>query len=296
MSATTVHRKAQQFIDIPTWQVEKRPLFDQMGNKLPTYGVFRTDNNRFLDNVGPIWQPIQTSSILSLSDSMIKSGMKMKMFAVRVLDNGRIIEISYKLDKTILVTGNDKTDTFLTFRIHHGIGSVISMIETLREICTNGLRIGESERAISVRHTANAEFRLSEGEKILRNSLGDVQRFGEKLNEFASVKLPVATIGKVIEKFYFKADDDNIYTNTRKQDQARQILMNFEHNDGDANPKIRGTAFALLNSFTYFADHQMRTRKMEGETEEQSMMRSQMIGSAAQFKARALSTIESLVK
>ena len=273
--------------------ISKRQLFDEKGKPVPAYGVYRDDNNRFLDSVGSGWTPIQTKSI---TDAI---GKELQLFksTITEIQGGRQVTVVYPLEHPIVIKGtNDLLQSSLGFRINHGIGAVYSYINTVRLVCTNGMKVQESERLVSLRHDQNADVKLLGAAGMVSDNLRTLQTFGKKLNRLAEIKLKLEDVGEITKAFFNKSETDNIFTNARSQNQARDILVAFEHNDGDKVKKVRGTAWNLLNAFTYYADHRWTFRTSDVENVTQSKERTSVFGAGNEFKQRAFADITAYCK
>ena len=273
--------------------ISKRQLFDEKGRSVPAFGVFRDDNDRYLDTVGNGWQPIQSQAI---TDTV---GKELQLFkpTIKEIQGGRQVIVTYALEHPIIIKGTqDIVQSFLGFRINHGIGAVYSFVNTLRLVCTNGMKVAETERLLSLSHNGNADVRLIGAGQLLNDNIKGLQVFGKKLNRLAEIPLKIEDVGEITKAFFNRSETDNIYTNSRSQNQARDILVAFEHNDGDKVKKVRGTAWNLLNAFTFYADHKWTFRTSDIEDIIQSKERVSVFGAGNDFKQKAFNNITDYCK
>jgi phage/plasmid-like protein (TIGR03299 family) len=279
------------------WKVDKRPLFDEHGEKLPVFGTFRSDNNFFLGAVSDRYSIIQNEEIFSVPKFVEESGMKLEFRKAGETDGGRGVYCKYKLPFNIDVKkkGDIVEANLITHAKHDGTGGLYYFVELMRLVCTNGMKAPHSEKVLSIRHTASAQSKLLEAKEISRELIQSVEDFRTVSNILADIKLSQDELRAVVEDFYFEDDTNNIYTNTRKQNQARDILAIFGANDNDAFKSEAGTAWNLLNAFTNYNDHRVSYRTLDNEDAQTARLRATMFGSASRAKQCALESIVRIV-
>lgn len=278
------------------WKVEKRPLFDEKGNKLRIEGTFRSDNDFFLGAVTKNYHIVDNEELFKFPQEIVKAGEKVEFSGAHSLNGGETVMVRYKLPHIIDVkkVGDIVETELIISTSHNGKGSVLSAVNTNRLVCTNGMKTSEKSFSSSVRHSSSADERLTIARNTVKHIGTQVKQFSELANTFADTKLNTDDIRQIVEKVYYKDDTSNIYTSAVKQNQARTILGIFETNDDNTFKSQRGTAWNLLNAFTNFTDHRMNYRTNELNNEDQAKIRGKFfgVGNALKFVAiKAIATV-----
>ncbi len=281
------------------WKVDKRPLFDEKGTKLPLLGTFRSDNDRFLGPVGENYRVIQNEEVFQLPDALISSGMEVQYARGGTLKGGAGIYAEFNLPKfevDVLKVGDTVRLSLLVRTMHNGTGSLHYRLQAMRLVCTNGMVAGRTQQLAFVRHTASADERIRDVKQMIAHSATEAQTFSKVVNALARVQLNTEQIGEAVQAIYYKDDTHNLLTSAVRQNQARDVLGIFEANDNDTFKKQRGTAWNLLNAFTNYADHRMSYRQSEDdENEESAAIRGKLFGVGEALKTRALVSIARVV-
>src|SRR5262249_26054961 len=158
-----------------------------------------------------------------------------------------------------------------------------------RVVCQNTLGAALSERTradLTIRHTKNAAARLTDARKALDSMGDDVRRIEDRLNFLAGRRMNREALTSILDRLFPKSRNDEgaERETTRRSNILADILKLYEVNDGNAFPEQRGTAYALLNAVTNYADHE-RSSKDDGRAE------SAMFGSGDALKSRAFDLI-----
>lgn len=277
--------------------VEKAPLFDSTQKQVAT-GTFRSDSGRFLGVVSDRYKIIQNDTLLSLP-SALGTVIKINDADIKgeTFDGGKMVSLRVKLPFHIdVLKKGDVSDMFLRiFARHDGTGAVASQVEALRLVCTNGLKVSQASRVSSIRHTSGAAPMIEQVRKELKEIKNHVDVFQATADYLAKTQMNTDLVGAAIMDFYDDGIDNNIYTNEKKQTQARRVLDFFESNDRRAFPDFCGTAWALFNSFTRFATHDMTVRDTAEEGENAARAKSLYFGRGAEFAARAFASIKKVL-
>ena len=275
------------------WKVEKKPLFDERGNKLPVFGTFRSDTNRYLGTVTDSYNEFQNLDLLRMPELLQKAGTKVEFVRAGEMNGGERVFAEYKLPFAVDVrkVGDIVQASIVSSTRHDGRGSVINNVLLNRLVCTNGMTMKTGYALQYARHNASLDSAVETMKHALIKADEDVTAFGELANGLASVNLSTIDIRAIVEKLFHESDTNNIYVNAHKQERARNILAIFEANDNDTFKKQRGTAWNLFNAVTNYADHRINYRSSNGETIEQARARGSIFGAGHALKWHALSVI-----
>jgi phage/plasmid-like protein (TIGR03299 family) len=277
------------------WEVEKRPLFDEKGKKLPVMGTFRSDNNMYIGTVSDKYHIIQNKSLFDIGESIQNAGTNLQLTKEGILSGGQGVYAEFKTPFTFDVGGyGDIYETSLLMRaFHNGSGSVQFSVKTLRLVCTNGMKANRSYHLFNIFHFPGAAAKISSVKSIVNVIRNDIDSFNALMLTFQGVKLDTKQVGNIVQN---TLQDKEGKLSTVALGRASVILQKFEHNDNNEFTKQQNTAYALFQSFTNFADHNLSVRKAEGETTEQAQSRGILFGASESLKFTALSEIVKMIR
>lgn len=291
--------------------VERRQLIDPITrNPIPAYGTFRCDTGEFLGQVGPEYQVIQNGSIGDVLDAIVEAKGGAHYETAGALGRGERVFALVNLKEAIKIKGTDDlSDTYLLgVTAHDGSMSNRYYMTSVRVVCANTLAMAENAQAgkveFRIRHTGEIDAKLAMATEVLLDAKKGIKSLSDKLNYLATKEATKPVIQDVLGKTFpklteRKAGDDGKMRFTpaavRQQNVAREVLTLYEKNDDNAIPKIRGTAYNLLNAFTEFADHEKSVRQGGFGSPEAARAFQATFGPAAEFKQDALSFILSSV-
>ncbi len=136
-----------------------------------SFFTFRTDVRKVLGTrLGRDYEVMQNIEALNIVDEILGTGAA-TIETAGAIDGGKKVFICLKVNKDIIVGGNDTIKQYvLLCNSHDGSLSITAMPTNVRVVCNNtlgaALRAGRKER-IKIRHTANANERLREASKVL---------------------------------------------------------------------------------------------------------------------------------
>jgi len=157
------------FIPAVNFQPAKQIMSDE------SFFTFRTDTGAVLGSkLGKDYTVLQNSDALNLVDEILQQG-KATIETAGAIDGGRKVFVTLKYNRDIIVSGQDRVNEFcLITTSHDGSLAITAKPVNIRVVCENTLRaaLGQKSDAIKIRHTSNAELRLSEAMRVL-NLLSD---------------------------------------------------------------------------------------------------------------------------
>lgn len=133
----------------------------------PDTKIIYNSNGQFLGHVGRIYESIQPSAFLDSVTGTIEgcdSNLDLSKLEYRELKDGKVIE--FRLPTVLVAFKNsrgkqDETELFLNF--YTGFGGVSRSeigLYSKRLICTNGMRIIQSETELNVKHTTKMNAKV----------------------------------------------------------------------------------------------------------------------------------------
>lgn len=286
------------------WSVSKRPLYAKIPRlegtreyrEIAAWGIFRDDTNEFLGSVGDVYETIQNLEAFSFVDALLEAQNGAHFETAGALGNGERIFATAEIPYSIAPARapDDKTNCFLLFETSHdGSLAASAKLTTIRVVCNNTLSMALSERGygtLKVRHSESGHDKLERAKKLITGVQQSVETLKEKFNVLSRRKITAKISNEVMNKLFGADWKDS----TRKTNQVAKIAEIFDHNDGNAFPQLRGTAYNLLQACTNFSDHERTVRQTEGKSgmsTEALQAESALFGTGELFKSRALEYI-----
>lgn len=180
----------------------------------------------------------------------------LKIESVGTLRNGATFFLNLKVKEFSITGDKSKTVSNLMFFNPLGRGSYKCGAHNTRIVCNNTLRAAEAQAAANgslfkISHTRGAPQKINNALEQMANFMLGLEAHIEKLEHLAKFQVQSEKVMEFLNKMYPLEDDSSQLKKTRAFDSRNKILDQFESNqelDG-------GTAYALLNAFTYIIDH-----------------------------------------
>lgn len=277
------------------WTVSKHQL-QLKGKDVPSWGIVRDDNNKYLSTVGPEFTPIQNKECFSFVDNLLDIDNNAYYESAGALNDGQTIWCMAKLSKDINI-GDDKLINYLLFVDYRvqGKSAIVKLCNT-RVVCNNTLNVAlkEKQDTLRLRHSRNISERMREAKYLIQNADLEIKSLSEKLKFLAKKKVNKRDVGKVLKYIFPNIEESKV-----QQNKAITIVENFENNDGDVFKEQRGTAYNLLNAVTNYVDHSATVRVQDNgelviereQLREQKRAESALFGQGDQLKAKTLDFI-----
>lgn len=277
------------------WTVSKRELITVDGIAVPeNFAIVRDDTNTALGVVGPQYIPTQINEALAFCDAV--TGLAgAKYISVGALGGGKRIFIVAQLNGIIRIKGDDTVERFLTFcHSHDGTMAHRLFLPTIRVVCANTLNMAlnssEAREGFYARHTGNLEYKVDQAASILGFMNKRFELFEEQAKALAEVVCSVQQVEKFIRSTFEIEKPEEV--SDQKKSAINSVLDNFENGEKNKLAGIAGTAWALLNATTEFADHSAPA-VITDDTERR--FNSIMFGGGADLKRRAFNAALEMV-
>lgn len=272
------------------WQVEKRVLFDNAGNEVPAWGIFRNTDNVFLGVVGERYQTIQNEQAFEFVDALIGSN-EAHYDSAGALGNGEVIFCSAYLPSAgFEVVEGDAHQTYLLFKTSHdGSLSAVCKLTDVRVVCQNTLTQALSIRGndMKIKHTRNAQERMNMAKSLILSGRKTAELIREKMRMLTTKKVTREAMENILKRLF--PTDENGALHTKTKNSIADLLGFYESNDNNAFPQVRGTAYNLLNACTEYAD---KARPTRGNSDVMAARaESALFGSGEKFKTDSLEVI-----
>lgn len=252
------------------WEVEKHQFKNPLtGDLCDAWGTFRADTKEFLGQVGQNYIPIQNAQIGQVMDTIVNSENGAHYDSAGALGHGERVWGLIDLNCVSHVVSGDPWQHYLVgMNSHDGSQANRYFFTSVRVVCANTWRMADSAQAnradYRIRHTGEISEKLEIAKAIMKEAKGSIDELNKKLKALVNYHISQEQMNSIIKQLFPKLlerNDDGkkkgefTVTASRQQNQARDIIVRFEHNDGDVVPKIRGTAYNLFNAVTEHVDH-----------------------------------------
>lgn len=144
--------------------------------------------------------------------------------------------------------------------------SVRAAICPLRIICQNQFAIAfkEAENSICIRHSKNAKDRLESAKLIMRDEAAYMQQLNKMAEGYAKMQVSPRQIDMVMEAMFPVKDNMTEASVTRLMNKRERFKEQFyEAYRRNDNYYFTGTAWGLVNAYTYIVTHEPTTKNAE---------------------------------
>ncbi len=303
---TAVEAAKREGIDWETELVMPTYTFQGKVYELPEHRVHvRNDNGAALGLVSDGYKAINNGDLARFVDSLVDTG-DAKISTCGTLLGGRRVFFALELPKTIKIGPKDSLVNYLVgSNAHGGHGSLNFYPTGIRPVCLNTLGFSERDLSYGVRfqHTGDVEAKMAQAKLILGLATKEVERFGEKVRALANTDLSagqvkmfmeaafVATFGKAPDA---EKDPEAFEKWTAKQKEMVADWTARMENERQTLPGIQGTAWAALNCYTEWSDHERGGAWMDNRTGDHRI-HSNLFGVGAVAKKKVLKAALALI-
>tara|TARA_Y100000310_G_scaffold343401_1_gene450857 strand:+ start:3363 stop:4340 length:978 start_codon:yes stop_codon:yes gene_type:complete len=249
------------------WEVSTEPLFHEH----PGDGLFhevgshrcvrRSSDQKVLGVVGDAYTTIQNRDAFAFLDGLVESG-NVRYHTAGSLRGGRWVWMLAQLPGAYeVVRGDAVVPYMLALTSHDGSLALFAFPTVVRVVCANTAKAALSARdgaGVKIRHTANAETRMKQAQKALRETHVRVERFRAFTEAIARVQINQDRELTFFNELLGIEGDDDASTQAKNQREALQKL--FEAGTGQDIPGVAGTGWALYNAVTEYANYDRSTR------------------------------------
>lgn len=270
------------------WKVKKERLVweNWETNK---YVLYRETDRKFLGIVGDLYIPCQNQDAFRFLDAVTQDPRGPKYETAGSLYGGRVVWILAKLPEQLHTAPDDVIDQYLLFTNRHDGQQTMQMWWTpVRVVCANTLSIAFSKttRRWRLKHVYN----INEYVTSAQDCLGIARENALAMTEIAQALLSVWPTTEQINAILQQLIPGEA---TRSTNAREDICHLFGGGQGQDNPAVRGTGWALYNALTEFADHK---KVIKNANVADNRMRNLVWGKGAEFKGKALDACLTLVK
>ncbi len=288
------------------WEVETAKIVtnDQKKTAVDDWRVTRRmSDEAILGVVKKSFCPIQNRTAFSLFDSVVGEG-KACYHTAGSLQGGSKVFILAKMPGVMeigkLIGKPDEVERYLLLsNAHDGTRPLLMLFTPVRVVCSNTLNMALSRESddkvtslaprVSIRHTRSADQQIKESARIMKAAYKYYETFGDFANFLYRCQVNSAQVQNVVSEL-FPANKKKEVTTTIAHHRG-EIVRLFDEGKGHEQQGVRGSAWALLNAVTEYADHHYSLR---GAREAQDRSYSVLMGGAKGLKNRAGKVIREL--
>lgn len=250
-------KTALQVADLD-WDVEKVALQTADGLTVPNmYATVRADTRTPLGVVGEQYLPVNNREAFGFVESILGAGNG-RVHTAGSLRNQSRVWVLVSLRQREVVPGDAVADYLLVATSHDGSLALQALPTSVRVVCQNTLTmaIGSGRKsAVSVRHTRTAPQRMDTAAKVLRRTLGLLDKQAERHAVFAKTSMTTTMWNAFLERLYPVAGLEEGKGLTLRNNRRETLTNLFENGVGQDLPGVSGTAWAALNAVTQFTTH-----------------------------------------
>jgi phage/plasmid-like protein (TIGR03299 family) len=233
-------------------------------------------------------------------------GDKAQIHTAGFLRDGSRMFVLCKLPDSVRVKGtDDKIQQYLNVTVaFDGTMSLCYLHTPVRVVCANTQQMALSQAGdstVKVKQTRNAEDRRIDAEEMMRESFEFTKELQVKLDILASTQLADNAANEIVAQIMGKPSFEEL--STRAEANAEEIkrlaVEGTNADDAQLLKQFEGTAYALWQGVTAYADHGMvvrgaRTADKQPETleERSKVLDSIWFGAAKNLKDKAWKIME----
>lgn len=253
------------------WGVEKVPALSSFDMSVipDAYVVLRTDTHAPLGVVGNQYTCISNAEAFAFFDGCLGAGQA-QVETAAALNNGRKVFMMCRLPEVSEIVPGDRLEQYLLVHTSHdGSSNTEVLFTTVRVVCANTLAAalrGQTNR-IKVRHTTNCKDRLAQATRVLAESRSYMGKMKEAAQHLAATSVTRVEVGAFMDAMFpIKEDAKRVGANETARERVLELM---ETGMGQDIPGVRGTAWALLNGYTQWAQYDRTVNGMADATDGQ---------------------------
>lgn len=239
------------------YEVIKEPIYTGSGEMIPGQFVTRQKNEPvFFGTVGSRYEIIQNADAFAFVDDMLPDGL---VFEKAGQTEGGMVYIIASLDNYDIF--GDKMKPYIIFQnSHNGSIPMKAALTTLRMVCQNQFTVAfkHASNVVKVRHTANANQRMAEAQRIMNEAITYRSGVAQLAEELHSIKLSPISANRIAAELFPYTENDSKLRVERAEESRSALLSIYRYDDDLANH--RNTGWGMLNAYSDFVTHSEPSR------------------------------------
>jgi len=294
---------AEQAIKLASldWDVETAKIVtnDQKRTAVDDYRVTRRiQDNAILGVVKKSFKPIQNRDAFRLFDSVVGEG-KAVYHTAGSLQGGSKVWILSKLPGVMEIgkgVGNiDEIERYLLLsNAHDGTRPLQMLFTPVRVVCSNTLGMALDIRngsdkvtrlapRVTIAHNIKAKQHMKEAGRMMKAALNYYEKFGDFANFLYARQVNTVQVKNIISEVFPPNQKREVTPTIAQHRMAVEDLFV----SGKGHDKIAGSAWALFNAFTQYADHSWAVSAAKKSKEPADRAYSIWMGGAKGLKQRS---------
>ena len=263
------------------WETELAPVYCTVGDQqvaLPEHRAHvRKDNGSILGLVSDGYKAIDNGDLAKFADGLVDGGATVE--TAGSLMGGKRVFVTLRLPNVMRlgVGGVDESYSFLVVSNGHGgFASFNSYLTSVRVVCQNTLSMSERDISSGVRfyHTGDLSAKLAQARTIMGLATKETEKFEAQCKALAQFDLSSGQLKEFMESAYattFGAVPTEEGPRERWLEKRAKVVTDwldrFE-NERQTLPGIQGTAWAAINAYTEWSDHERGGAWMKNKPED----------------------------
>lgn len=279
------------------WEVELYPIFAKVERTdkelwvpVPNqFAVVRDKDDAFLGEVGSHYRPVQNYKAFEMFDAIVADG-DAKYETAWSLSGGRIVAITAKVPKHMLVGGVDPVDLYLVLTTtHDGSRALTGVITHVRVVCQNTLNmaLGSAVTEFRIRHTQSAETNIQKAREALQLTFKSSNTFEIEANKMIEQEFTKAEFEKLVEQLVPAKDEDD-----SSAMQVQRALIGTLESSRTLDDGFRYTKWGAFNAVAEYADWVQPIRASRNKTADEQRTEAILFGKAQAMKKRSLQLLK----
>jgi phage/plasmid-like protein (TIGR03299 family) len=292
------------------WETELlEPTYSYGGRvfTMPEHRVHvRKDTGACLGLVSDGYKQLDNGDLAKFADHLLGADAATTVSTAGSLLGGKRVFCLLKLPKSFDVVKGDSVDSYFCLANGHGgFASFNGYPTSVRVVCNNTLTLSERDlsRGFRFHHTGNLDEKLAQAKVIMGFAVKEAEQFAKQAKALANTDLSKGQIKEFMELAFTttfgKAPDSDTQAEAFQRWTERRNAMIADwmerlENERQTIAGIQGTAWAALNAYTEWSDHDRGGKWMAGRSNDQRV-HSNLFGVAASAKKKVLRAALALV-
>ena len=257
------------------------------------------------------YKEVSNADLAKFADSLIEADDNLGKLTVETagsLLGGKRVFCLLRLPEEVRVGkgGNDRTEMFINLSNGHGgFASLAGSPTGVRVVCANTIALADRDlnRGFRFSHNGDMDEKIKQARLILGFANQQVKQFNEQAQALANTELSSGQLQDFLELAFARTfgkapcakKEETAHGNwmTKRDEHVADWLARFE-NERQTLPGIQGTAWAALNAYTEWSDHDRGGNWMKARPADHRV-HSNLFGVASAAKKKVLKDALALV-
>ncbi len=262
----------------------------------------RNDTYDPLGVVGGRYTILQNHEAFDFLDSLVQQE-QIKYEAAGALKGGAIVWMLARMKKEFYVTDDDMIKNYmLLVNGHNGLQTALIQPTNVRVVCWNTLQaaLDEKTNVFKIRHTKSIKEKVEEARIALNFAYEKTDKLNNILKNLSGKSVSKTDVDIFLEKMFpMNVKDDSPRSEAIKQrikEHRKRVEIIFDSHPTIKTQAANGTAYGLLNSYTYYLDHDIHYIKKGSISSDEYRFNTSLIGKGAENKVKAVKELVQIMR